>query len=142
LHSTATRARDHHKHLMRTPDFKDRLSAASAAKKAQIERARAIAEDAERLKRIEARSAIIAARNIRIAERERNRREAIAREAAERAAAEAAEAAALEAARKVEEEERAARLGEQARLDAAATAEREAILALRRTGRKARKRRG
>jgi Family of unknown function (DUF6481) len=92
---------------MRTPDLKDRLSAASAAKKAQIERARAIAEDPERLKRIEARSEIIAARNIRIAERERNRREAKAREAAERAAAEAAEAAALEAARKAEEEERA-----------------------------------
>lgn len=141
LRSTTNRACDH-KPLMRTPDFKDRLSAASAAKKAQIERARAIAEDAERLKRIEARSAIIAARNIRIAERERNRREAMAREAAERAAAEAAEAAALEAARKVEEEERAARLAEQARLDAAAAAEREAILALRRAGRKARKRRG
>jgi hypothetical protein len=127
---------------MRTPDFKDRLSAASAAKKAQIERARAIAEDAERLKRIEARSATIAARNIRIAERARNRREAMAREAAERAAAEAAEAAALEAARKVEEEERAARLAEQVRLDAAAAVQREAILALRRAGRKAKKRRG
>jgi hypothetical protein len=141
LRSTAARARDH-KQLMRTPDFKDRLSAASAAKKAQIERARAIAEDAERLKRIEARSAIIAARNIRIAERERNRREAMAHEAAERAAAEAAEAAALEAARKAEEEARAARLAEQARLDAAAAVEREAILALRRAGRKAKKRRG
>jgi hypothetical protein len=126
---------------MRTPDLKDRLSAASAAKKAQIERARAIAEDPERLKRIEARSEIIAARNIRIAERERNRREAMVHEAAERAAAEAAEAAALEAARKAEEEARAARLGEQARLAAAAAAEREAILALRRMGRKAKKRR-
>lgn len=126
---------------MRTPNFKDRLSAASAAKKAQIERAREIAGDPERLKRLEARSAIIAARNIRIEERERNKREALAREAAERAAAEAAEAAALEAARKLEEEARAARLAEQARLDAAAAAEREAILALRRAGRKAKKRR-
>ena len=127
---------------MRTPDLKDRLSAASAAKKAQIERARAIAEDPERLKRIEARSAIIAARNIRIAERERNTREAMAREATERAAAEAAEAAALEAARKAEEKAQAVRLAEQARLDAAAAAEREAILALRGAGRKAKKRRG
>jgi Family of unknown function (DUF6481) len=125
---------------MRTPDFKDRLSAANAAKKAQIERARAIAEDPERLKRIEARSEIAAARDIRIAERERVRREAIAREAAERAAVEAAEAAALEAAREAEEEARAARLVEQARLDAAAAAEREAILAIRRAGRKAKKR--
>ena len=127
---------------MRTPDFKDRLSAAGAAQKAQIERARAIAEDPERLKRIEARSEIIAARNIRIAERERGRREAIVREAAERAAVEAAEATAREAAHKAEEEARAARLDEQARLDAAAAAEREAILAIRRAGRKAKKRGG
>ena len=104
--STANRVYDH-KNVVRTPDFRDRLDAASTAKKAQIERARAIAEDPARLRRIEARSEIIAARNIRIAERERVRREAIAREAAERAAAEAAEAAA-QAARKAEEEAREA----------------------------------
>jgi hypothetical protein len=127
---------------MKTPDFKDRLSAASAAKKVQLERARAIAEDPERLKRIKLRSEIIAARSIRIAEREKARREAIEREVADRVAAEAAEAAAREEARKTEEEARAARLAEQARLDAAATAEREAILAVRRAGRKAKKRRG
>src|SRR5262249_30653469 len=98
LRSTATRVYDQ-KNAMRIPDLKDRLGAASAAKRAQIERARAIAEDPARLKRIEARSEIIAARNIRIAERERLRREAMAREAAERAAAEAVEAAA-QAARK------------------------------------------
>ena len=129
---------------MRTPDFRDRLAAASAAKKAQIERARAIVEDPARLGRIEARSETIAARNIRIAERERVRREAIAREAAERAAAEAAEAAALEveAARKAEEEAREARLIEQARLDAAAADKLEALLAIRRAGRKKKKRKG
>ena len=127
---------------MRTPDLKDRLSAASAAKKAQIDRARAIAEDPARLKRIEARSEIIAARNIRIAERERVRREAIALQAAERAAAEAAEAAA-QAARKAEEEAREARRVEQARRDAAAAAEQEeALLAIRRAGRKKKKRKG
>jgi hypothetical protein len=38
------------KNLVRTPDFKDRLAAASAAKKAQIERARAIAEDPAKLR--------------------------------------------------------------------------------------------
>ena len=130
-----------HKYLVRPPDFKDRLGAANAAKKAQIERARAIAEDPVRLRRIEARSEIIAARNIRITERERVRREAIARQAAERAAAEAAEAA-VQAARKVEEEAREARRVEQARLDAAAAAEREeALLAIRRAGRK-KKRKG
>jgi Family of unknown function (DUF6481) len=100
LRSTATRVYDQ-KNVMKIPDLKDRLGAASAAKKAQIERARAIAEDPARLKRIEARSEIIAARNIRMAERERLRREAMAREAAERAAAEAAEAAA-QAAHKAE----------------------------------------
>jgi len=125
-----------HKYLVRPPDFKDRLGAANAAKKAQIERARAVAEDPVRLRRIEARSEIIAARNIRITERERVRREAIARQAAERAAAEAAEAA-VQAARKAEEEAREARRVEQARLDAAAAAEREeALLAIRRAGRK------
>jgi hypothetical protein len=140
LRSTANRTYDH-KNPVRTPDFKDRLSAASAAKKAQIERARGIAEDPARLRRIEARSEIIAARNIRIAERERVRREAIAREAAERAAAEAAEVAA-QAARKTEEEAREARRVAQARHDDAAAAEREeALLAIRRAGRK-KKRKG
>ena len=141
MRSTVTRTYDH-KNMVRTPDFRDRLGAASAAKKAQIERARAIAEDPARLRRIEARSEIIAARNIRIAERERVRREGIARQAAERAAAEAAEAAALEAARKAEEEAREARLIEQARLDAAAAAKLEALLAIRRAGRKKKKRKG
>ena len=141
MRSTANRAYDQ-KDLMRTPDFKDRLSAANAAKKALIERAQAIAEDPERLKRIEARSEIVAARNIRIAERERQRREALARDAAERAAAEAAEAAAREAARKAEEEARAVRRVEQARLEAIEAAKQEAILAARRAGRKAKKRRG
>jgi len=70
LRSTANRAYDH-KNAVRTPDFKDRLAAGSAAKKAQIDRARAIAEDPAKLTRIKARSEIIAARNIRIAERER-----------------------------------------------------------------------
>jgi hypothetical protein len=128
--------------MVRTPDFKDRLDAASTAKKAQLERARAVAEDPARLKRIKARSEIIAARNIRIAERGRVRREAIERHAAERAAAEAAEAAA-QAARKAEEEAREARRVEQPRLDAAAAAEREeALFAIRRAGRKKKKRKG
>src|SRR5262249_10449803 len=134
LRSTANRTYDH-KNAVRTPDFKDRLSAASAVKKAQFERARGIAEDPARLRRIEARSEIIAARSSGRAERERGRREAIAPEAAERAAAEAAEAAA-QAARKSEEEAREARRVAQARLDPAAAAEREeALLAIRRAGR-------
>jgi hypothetical protein len=141
LHSTANRIYAH-KNVVRTPDFKDRLDAASTAKKAQIERARAIAENPARLSRIKARSEIIAARNIRTAERERFRREAIARQAAERAAAEAAEAA-TQATRKAEEEARKARRVEQARLAAAAAAERdESLLAIRRAGRKKKKRKG
>jgi hypothetical protein len=141
LRSTANRLCEH-KNAVRSPDFKDRLDAASTAKKAQIERARAIAEDPARPGRIKARSEIIAARNIRIAERERVRREAMARQAAERAAAEAAEAAA-QAARKAEEEAQEAKRVEQARRDAAAAAEREeALLAIRRAGRKKKKRQG
>ena len=141
MRSTANGAHDH-KNVVRTPDFKDRLAAASAAKKAQTERARAIAEDPARLRRMEARSEIIAARNIRIAERERVRREAIERQAAERAAAEAAEAAA-QAARKAEAEAREERRVEQAQLAAAAAAQREeALLAIRRAGRKKKKRKG
>ena len=73
MRSTANRVYDH-KDMMRTPDFKDRLAAAGAAKKAQIEHARAIAEDPARLRRIEARSEIIAAPDSRIAERERDAR--------------------------------------------------------------------
>jgi Family of unknown function (DUF6481) len=134
LHSTANPVYDQ-KNVVRTPDFKDRLDAARTAKKAQIERARTIAEDPARLRRIEARSEIIATRNIRIAERERVRREAIERQAAERAAAEAAEAAA-QAARKAEEEAREARRVAQARRDAAAAEREEALLAIRRAGRK------
>jgi hypothetical protein len=142
LRSTANRVYDH-KNVVRTPDFKDRLDAASTAKKAQIERTRAIAEDPARLRRIKARSEIIAARDIRIAERERVGREAIARQAAERAAAEAAEATAQAAFKAEEEEAREARRVEQARLDAAAAAQREeALLAIRRAGRKKKKRRG
>ena len=141
MRSTAHGAGDH-KNVVRIPDFKDRLAAARAAKKAQIERARTVAEDPARLSRLEARSEIIAARNIRIAERERVRREAIAREATERAAAEAAEAAAR-AARKAEEQVREASRVEQARRDAAAAAEREeALLAIRRAGWKKKKRKG
>jgi len=65
-----------------------------------------------------------------------------AEQAAERAAAEAAEAA-VQAARKAEEEARDARRVEQARLDAAAVAEREeALLGIRRAGRKKKKRKG
>jgi hypothetical protein len=139
LHSTGNPGSGQ-KNLMKTPDYTDRLSAANAAKKAQLERARAIAEDPERLRRLKARSEIIAARDARAAQRDKARREAKEREAAELAASQAAEAAAREAARKAEEEARAARLAEQAQKDAAAVAEREAILAARRAGRKAKKR--
>ena len=127
---------------MKTPDFNDRLSAANAARKAQLERARAIANDPERLNRIKARSETIAARRARIAEREAAGRAAKEREAAELATAQAAEQAAREAKRKAEEEARAARLAEQAAREAAAAAEREALLAARRAGRRKKKRKG
>jgi hypothetical protein len=105
---------------MKTPDFTDRLGAASAATKAQLERARAIAEDPERLQRLKARTEIVAARKARFAEREATLRAANEGEAAELAGAQAAEAAAHEAARKAAEEARAARLAAQAAKEAAA----------------------
>src|SRR3954447_16148166 len=80
--------------LMRTPDLADRLSAAREAKKALLERAKAIAENPERAERRKAREEIVAARNARMAERKAAENEARQRDAAERAAREAAEAAA------------------------------------------------
>src|SRR2546421_3184947 len=63
---------------MKRPNFSDRLTAASEAKRAQLERARAIAEDPQRLDRLRARSEAIAAREARsrnakrLAERRKN----------------------------------------------------------------------
>jgi uncharacterized protein YaiL (DUF2058 family) len=51
------------------PDFGDRLSTANEARKAQLERAKALAERPERAERRKEREAIVAARNTRIAER-------------------------------------------------------------------------
>src|SRR5262249_1416937 len=55
---------------MRTPNFAERISMANTAKKAQLERAKRLAEDPQRVERLKAREEIIAARNHRIAERE------------------------------------------------------------------------
>ena len=122
---------------MRTPNFTERLNMANAAKKAQLERARRIAEDPERTERLKGREEVIADRNRRIAERGAARRAAEEREAAELAARQAAEAAA----RQVTEEAQVRRLAMQAKREAAVAAEREAILAARRAGRKKKKRR-
>lgn len=79
---------------MRPPSLADRLSMANAAKQAQLERAKRIAEDPERAKRLQARDEILAARNRRITEREATRRAAKEQEVAELANRQAAEAAA------------------------------------------------
>ena len=55
---------------MRTPNFAEHLSMANAAKKAQLERARRIADDPESAERRKAREEMAAARNHRVAERE------------------------------------------------------------------------
>jgi hypothetical protein len=96
---------------MRMPNLADRLSMASAAKKAPLERAKRMAEDREQAQRLKAHDEIIAARNARVAER----RAATERDAAELAAKQAAEAAAREADRKTKAEARARRLAEQAK---------------------------
>src|SRR5205085_1812902 len=54
---------------MRTPNLADRLSMANAAKKAQLERAKHMAEDPERAQRLKARDEIGAARNRRCGRR-------------------------------------------------------------------------
>src|SRR5436190_9265018 len=100
---------------MRTPNLADRLSTANAAKKAQLERAKHMAEDPERAQRLKARDEIGAASNRRITEREAARRAAREQEAAEAAARQAAEAAAREAERKAREEAQARRLADGAR---------------------------
>ena len=123
---------------MRTPSFAERLSMANAAKKAQLERAKRIAEDPERAERLKVREETIAGRNRWIAEREAARRAAEAREAAELAARQAAEAAARETERQAE----ARRFAEQTKREATEAVEREAMLAARREVRKKKKRRG
>ena len=127
---------------MRTPSLADRLQAATAAKKALLERARAISEDPERNQRQQARAEIIAARNARIAERDAVRQAAKEREAAELAAAHAAEAAAREAERQVRDEAEAAQEAARRVQEAEEAAKLEAILAARRAGRKKKKRHG
>ena len=126
---------------MRTPSFTERLSASNAAKKAQLERAKRIAEDPERAERLKVRAETIADGNRRIAEREAAGRAAEEREAAELAARQATEAAAREAERQAREEAEAKRFAEQTKRETAEAAEREAILAARRAGRKQKKRR-
>jgi hypothetical protein len=126
---------------MRTPGFTERLSASHAAKKAQLERAKRIAEDPERAERLKVREETIADRNRRIAARAAARRAAEAREAAELAARQAAEAAARETERQAREETEARRFAEQTKREATEAAERGAILAARRAGRKKKKRR-
>jgi membrane protein involved in colicin uptake len=112
--------------------FQDRLTAAAAAKKALLEKAKAKlnADDPATLERRAAREAIIKARNERLAAKEAER---LAAEAARKAEQEriAAEKAAREAAEKAEREARAAAL------EAERQAKREAQIAARK-GRKVR----
>src|SRR5947208_15013038 len=98
---------------MRTPDLADRLSMANAAKKAQLERAKHMAEDPERAQRLKARDEIAAARNRRITEREAARRAAREQQAAELAARHAAEGAGWEGEGKARVEAQAGRVAVQ-----------------------------
>src|SRR5579864_9751578 len=89
------------------PNVADRLRAAQEAKQALLQRAKAAAESPEAAERWEARQAVVAARNRRIAERKVAEQARKQREAAERAAAEAAAAEARAAAMQAEEQARA-----------------------------------
>ncbi|MGP2491001.1 DUF6481 family protein [Mesorhizobium sp. PUT5] len=93
--------------IYREKDIFERRNAANEAKKALLERfkARPAADDPQVLARQAERKAILEARAVREAEKQRLRQEKLAREAAERAVREAAEAAArLEAETKAAEE--------------------------------------
>ena len=113
--------------------FKDRATAAAEAKKALMEsfRARPPADDPAVLARQAERRAIVEAREIRAAERKRQKEEEAARAAA-------ADVARLEAEAKAAEES-AARAAEQAARDEAIRAERKAARDARYAARKARR---
>ena len=87
---------------MRTPSLADRQRAAADAKKAALERYRGTLSDFGFAERRAVRRAIVAAREMRIAERRAAEEARRAQEAAERAAQEEAERAAREAAHRAE----------------------------------------
>ena len=87
---------------MRQPSLAERQEAAAAAKKALLERHRERINDPGFTERQAARKAVVAAREIRIAERRAAEEARKAQEAAEKAAQEAAERAAQEAALEAE----------------------------------------
>jgi hypothetical protein len=114
-------------------NFGERRSAAEAAKKAKLEKFRALTSQINEgaAERLAARQAIIAARDVRAAERE------AARLATEARAAE--DQAAREMALKTEQAERDASVVEQAEREVASAAERKAARDARYAARKARK---
>jgi hypothetical protein len=119
--------------LFKNANFDERRTTAEAAKKTELDRVRALAAKINEgaAERLMARQAIIAARDVRAAERE------AARLAAEARAAE--DLAAHEAVLKAEQAERDALAAEQAERDLAVEAERKAARDARYAARKARK---
>jgi hypothetical protein len=119
--------------IFKNASFGERRNAAEAAKKAKLEKFRALTAhiNENAAERLSARQAIIAARDVRAAERE------AARLATEARAVE--DQAAREMALKVEQADRDAKAAEQAEQDAAAAAERKAARDARYAARKARK---
>ncbi|TDX62096.1 hypothetical protein EDE12_1112 [Methylosinus sp. sav-2] len=119
--------------LFKNSDFGERRNAAEAAKKAKLEKFRALTAQINEgaAERLTDRQAIIAAREARAEEREAARLAAEARAAEDRAA--------RETALKAEQAERDARAAEQAERDAASAAERKAARDARYAARKARK---
>jgi hypothetical protein len=135
---------------LKLPNLADRLNAANEAKKAQLQRAKALAESPDRAERRRAREALVAARNARIAERRvaqiaakerkpqswrQHKRPRLLRER------QCFMRSRRRAAREAERAERdAAEAAQRAATEAAEAAQREEILAVRRAGRKAKKR--
>ena len=124
------------------PSLADRLRASQEARRAQLQRAQTAAASPEAVARREARQAIVAARDLRIATRKAEEQARKAEEQARREHEEIERAAAEAEALRVDQEARASEELARARREAAEQAERERILAARRAGRKAKKRRG
>jgi hypothetical protein len=120
------------------PSFADRQSAAATAKKAALEKHRAMLSDPGLAERQAARQAVVTDRKLRAAERKTTQTASTTREAAERAAEEAAQQTGRETALQAK---RAAREATAAR-DLALETRNRAALDARKAARKAKKRRG
>jgi hypothetical protein len=124
------------------PSVADRQNAAAAAKKAALERHRAMLSDPGLAGRQAARQGVITARETRLVERKTAQVASTTREAVEKAAEEAAEQAARETALRAKRAARETAAKAKATSDLALDTKNRAALDARKAARKAKKRKG